>query len=407
MSNPLVSIVIPVYNGSNYMREAIDSALNQTYENCEVIVVNDGSNDGGKTDTIARSYGDRIRYFTKENGGVATAVNLGIKNMRGEYFSWLSHDDIYMPDKIEKQVQVLENVPNDIEIAHGNFEFLKMPEKKQNKVDWLKFFTKEELEHGAFAPLFLAIHGSTVMIRRSCFERVGLYREDFPGTQDSEFLFRAMRGHKSCFLENCLIIGRLHSEQGQKTMHGFSEEFNQTFIDMASSVKKEEMEILFGTERNFYYRLYLAFLENQVSSSILDYLIEKVNAYSVKNLISSDGTEKIMNGKSRLYIFGAGVYGRKLLFDLKMHNIEINGWIDNNLSKQGKIIEGYRCESLESILNYKMDSRIIVSMLSSEEVINQLKEKGFTDIQTYRDLRNILKKYEPIYNGGKIYEMEQ
>ena len=100
---PKVSIVIPVYNGANYLREAIDSALEQTYRNTEVIVVNDGSTDGGETEDIAISYGDRIRYFTKENGGISTALNLGIQAMSGEYFSWLSHDDVYYPHKIEKQ----------------------------------------------------------------------------------------------------------------------------------------------------------------------------------------------------------------------------------------------------------------------------------------------------------------
>lgn len=64
--HPLVSIVIPVYNGSNYMREAIDSALNQSYDNIEVIVVNDGSTDNGATEAIALEYGDRIRYIAKE-----------------------------------------------------------------------------------------------------------------------------------------------------------------------------------------------------------------------------------------------------------------------------------------------------------------------------------------------------
>ena len=98
--NPKVSIVIPVYNGSNYLREAIDSTLAQTYRNIEVIVVNDGSDDEGKTKTIARMYGDKIRYFSKVNGGVSSALNVGIKEMTGEYFSWLSHDDIYMPEKV-------------------------------------------------------------------------------------------------------------------------------------------------------------------------------------------------------------------------------------------------------------------------------------------------------------------
>ncbi|TFG59465.1 MAG: glycosyltransferase family 2 protein, partial [Deltaproteobacteria bacterium] len=80
---PLVSIVIPVYNGSDYLREAVDSAMAQTYADVEVLVVNDGSDDGGKTEAIALSYGDRIRYFRKENGGVASALNLGVREMRG------------------------------------------------------------------------------------------------------------------------------------------------------------------------------------------------------------------------------------------------------------------------------------------------------------------------------------
>ena len=95
-----VSIIIPVFNGANYLREAIDSALKQTYENIEVLVINDGSDDNGKTEAIARSYGDKLRYFHKENGGVASALNLGIKEMAGEYFSWLSHDSQLEQDEV-------------------------------------------------------------------------------------------------------------------------------------------------------------------------------------------------------------------------------------------------------------------------------------------------------------------
>ena len=106
-SNPKVSIIIPVYKGKDFMREAIDSALAQTYKNIEIIVVNDGSDDNGVTKKIAESYGNKIRYFEKENGGVSTALNLAIDNMTGDYFSWLSHDDRYYPNKIESQIKYL------------------------------------------------------------------------------------------------------------------------------------------------------------------------------------------------------------------------------------------------------------------------------------------------------------
>ena len=79
---PLVSIIIPVYNGSDYLKEAIESALAQTYSNIEILVVNDGSCDDGKTEEIALSYKDRIRYITKPNGGVSSALNLGIAQMK-------------------------------------------------------------------------------------------------------------------------------------------------------------------------------------------------------------------------------------------------------------------------------------------------------------------------------------
>ena len=100
----LVTIIIPVFNGSNYLRDAIDSAINQSYKNTEIIVINDGSDDSNQTKQISISYGYKIRYIEKDNGGVASALNLGIRNMNGEYFSWLSHDDIFEYDKIEKEI---------------------------------------------------------------------------------------------------------------------------------------------------------------------------------------------------------------------------------------------------------------------------------------------------------------
>ena len=118
--NPKISIVIPVYNGEKYMKEAIDSALDQTYKNTEIIVVNDGSTD--KTEEIALSYGDKIRYFYKGNGGQSSALNFGIEKMTGELFSWLSHDDVYYPQKIEKQIAFLNQKHSNCDIfVYSNY----------------------------------------------------------------------------------------------------------------------------------------------------------------------------------------------------------------------------------------------------------------------------------------------
>ena len=77
--SPKVSIVIPVYNGADLLSQAIDSALAQTYFPIEILVVNDGSGDGGATERIALSYGEKVRYFSKANGGVASALNFAIQ----------------------------------------------------------------------------------------------------------------------------------------------------------------------------------------------------------------------------------------------------------------------------------------------------------------------------------------
>jgi glycosyltransferase involved in cell wall biosynthesis len=209
--NPLVSIVIPVYNGSNYIQEAIDSALSQTYKNTEVIVVNDGSNDNEKTDKIATSYGKKIRYFKKENGGVATALNLGIEKMRGEYFSWLSHDDVYYPDKIEKQINYLKNINNNNKvILFSNFEFIS---SKLNNRGIYRFDKK--YEGHTFLLLFMnTVNGCTVLVPKSGFKKAGLFNPKNKSTQDYEMWLKlAAHGYHFINMDDIIVKTRIHENQ--------------------------------------------------------------------------------------------------------------------------------------------------------------------------------------------------
>lgn len=246
---PKVSIVIPVYNGSNYMRDAIDSALAQTYKNIEVIVINDGSNDNGETDEIAKSYGTRIRYFSKENGGVATALNFGIQKMTGEYFSWLSHDDVYKSAKIEHQVSLLAELDSKDRILAGGLEIVDERLKVLYRIDPLKEYTRKQLELGVFALMRGCINGCCLLIPRSLFNEVGVFNENLITTQDFDMFFRLFRNHSIYFNNTFDVLSRCHNEQGSKKLLDFHlQECTTLWKNMIDSLSDQDMIALSGSK---------------------------------------------------------------------------------------------------------------------------------------------------------------
>lgn len=210
---PKVSIVIPVYNGSAYLREAIDSALAQTYKNIEVLVINDGSTDGGKTEQVAESYGDKVRYFHKENGGVSSALNLGLNKMSGEYFSWLSHDDVYFSEKIERQIGFILSHP-DAKLVTGNFIFI---DEHGNVTGEYVNKTLDVIRTGRDA-LSVWTYGCCILIHKECFAKIGSWNELNRTIQDDEMWLRLLTHHPIYFMPDKLCKSRQHSEQGTITL---------------------------------------------------------------------------------------------------------------------------------------------------------------------------------------------
>lgn len=232
----LVSIVIPAYNGSNYLKEAIASALAQTYKNIEVIVVNDGSNDGGETEKIAKSYGSKIRYFKKENGGVASALNLGIEKMTGEYFSWLSHDDMYEKTKIEDQVNFLNKLDSkNIIVACNTKVLFESGIRKKEKIDANTF---------KFIDIFLStsanvgVNGCSLLIPKDAFEICGRFNPSLSVTQDYDLWFRMKDKYKFMLLDQYLVISRRHDEQDsvkkQKYLFKTADKLHASFLSTIS-----------------------------------------------------------------------------------------------------------------------------------------------------------------------------
>lgn len=210
---PLVSAVIPVYNGSNYLREAIDSVLSQTYSNIEILVIDDGSTDD--TWDIIQSYGDKVRGFHKENGGVSSALNLGIKNMKGEWFGWLSHDDLWKPNKIDIQISSLKK-DSDAMVCYSGWERI------NSAHDVIETMPGIYLPKGKDIRRLLVrsyLSGITMLINKQCFSEIGEFDSTLRCVQDTKMNYLLAKNYNLCHISEVLASERIHGNQTGKRIH--------------------------------------------------------------------------------------------------------------------------------------------------------------------------------------------
>ena len=252
--NPLVSIIIPVYNGANYLRCAIDSAINQDYQNIEIIVVNDGSTDD--TEEICKNYGDKIIYFFKENGGVASALNMAIRNSNGEYISWLSHDDYYLPEKISRQIYFLQKIKNNHQIllfSDVNCHYI----QNDNIIEIVKI--EIDIPHfGLFSKIeslkFLfstSLHGCSLLIPKTLFQQTGYFNENLATTQDYDLWFKFIKaGYLFYYLPEVLLVSRQHELQDSRKKRNISKKeeaklFNNAYKTFINDINSSEEDKIF------------------------------------------------------------------------------------------------------------------------------------------------------------------
>ena len=265
--NPKVSIIIPVYNGSNYLRDAIDSAIAQTYKNIEIIIINDGSTDNGATERIAKSYGKKIRYFKKKNGGVATALNLGIKKMTGEYFSWLSHDDVYMPYKIKKQIKFLRKQKDKDIILYSDYKLI----DENGKHLATSILDHEMLEDKPiYALLRGSVNGITMLIPHSCLEKYGDFDETLRCTQDYDMWYKMLQNHRFVHQKVFLAKTRLHSLQDTVANPKTIDECNRLWIRMIEGLSDVE-KIKLESSLSEFYAAMIRFLRNTQYDGAIEY----------------------------------------------------------------------------------------------------------------------------------------
>ncbi|MGH7834258.1 MAG: glycosyltransferase [Candidatus Binatia bacterium] len=179
MEQPLVSCVVPVYNGERYLREAIDSVLAQTHQPLEIIVIDDGSTDG--TADVLAGYGDRLRHVRQANAGPAAARNHGIALARGTFIAFQDADDVWHPHKLQRQMERFTARP-ELELSIGHVQNFWIAELKE-EAD--RFRDHRLAQPGpAYGP-------PSLLARRSLFERVGLFNPKMRLSSDTDWFLRA------------------------------------------------------------------------------------------------------------------------------------------------------------------------------------------------------------------------
>jgi glycosyltransferase involved in cell wall biosynthesis len=194
---PKVSVIIPTYNRAEYVTQAIDSVLAQTYEDCEIIVVDDGSTD--KTREALEPYMDRITYIYQENAGVSAARNTGIKAAKGDWVAFLDSDDEWLPEKLAVQMRAVERHPQ--LVAHMvNVNLTNYNDPYPNSFLHCKFpFEENEgiiddpfIQHFKYRTIAMPV---AIMCRKECAIKAGLFDESFVYGEDYDFVCRlALQG---------------------------------------------------------------------------------------------------------------------------------------------------------------------------------------------------------------------
>lgn len=211
--NILVSIIIPVYNGEKYLADTIQSVIDQTYKNWELIIVDDGSTDN--TSNVVKQFNDsRISYIKKNNTGVSDTRNLGAMISNGEILCFLDADDIWLPENLEKKVEKLINEPQGVLVfssmylwdERGDYKTCKTT-KKILEDDWEKF-------RRLIAPTI----PSSAIIKRNYFFEVGMFDTNISTSADFDLNIRLRELGEFIYLEEPLVLYRCHPSQMHKNI---------------------------------------------------------------------------------------------------------------------------------------------------------------------------------------------
>ena len=229
---------MPVFNREHLVRAAIESVLRQTLPPSQFIVVNDGSSDG--TAAVLENFRPHITILDQQNQGPYPARNLALRHAQGDYVAFLDSDDVWVPEKIEKQVSVLDEKP-EVGLVFSNGELLRDAPAKPNQPK--SFFEVEPPSRGAVFEALVQtnfIPQSSVLLRKSCLEEAGPFFE-IPLAADYHKWLQISLRHRFEYIDEMLIRYRVHEGNISRDRTKKYRALNDLFKDLLTSTNDESV----------------------------------------------------------------------------------------------------------------------------------------------------------------------
>jgi glycosyltransferase involved in cell wall biosynthesis len=220
MSNPLVSVVIPVYNGERFLKKTLESVFAQTFRNYEVVCVDDGSTDKSRDiiSEVSSGNAQAVRLFCQNRGGQSASRNAGVSNSSGQYLAFLDQDDIWYPHKLAQQVAKLENNSTAV-LVHCDHDLIDEDGKvlRRNASQTVRRAPPKDWAVQLLGP-HAWILPTVFMVRRAAFERIGGFDPALRYDEDADLCLRINDYGESVFIEEAGAAHRVHgASAGRRT----------------------------------------------------------------------------------------------------------------------------------------------------------------------------------------------
>lgn len=272
---PRVSVIIPTYNYGRYIEKAIDSVLAQTYQDFEIIVVDDGSTDNTRT-IIVTKYRDKVKYIYQENKGASAARNQGLREASGDFIVFLDADDWFAPENLEYKTNILEN-DADVGWVYSDWYYVDEKGHLVDKASDRFSFNTRQLEGDISSELFSTgnyITMDSVLMRKTCIDKVGVFDESLPALQDYDLWLRIALSFPVKFINIQLSYSLIHLDSitFQKGVYPsaflmIARKYENIFMKKLGKVKWRRIK----ADKYNYYGLYLlkSYMRKQATKAFL------------------------------------------------------------------------------------------------------------------------------------------